>query len=327
EPARDFAPSAGRLALRRWPPADAGLRIDAGVAEGETVGVHYDPLIAKVIAHGGDRDEALQRLRAALDRTCIAGVRTNVELLRALLARPEVAAGGVDTQFLTRSAPTLLAAAAPVSDEALAAAIMAVLLDRAEAARQAGAGAAHPWSPWQRTDGWRLHGGARETIVLHDRDAAYAIAVRAAGRNGHRLGLPGGSAEVRAARDGAEMELHLGGRRVTATVVRDGAELVVFLPGRCHRLRLDDPREAADGEVAVPGTLTAPIPGVVSAVLVKEGAPVRRGEPLLVIEAMKMEHPIRSPADGTVEAVRVAVGQQVQDGAELARVRTADGGT
>jgi 3-methylcrotonyl-CoA carboxylase alpha subunit len=130
--------------------------------------------------------------------------------------------------------------------------------------------------------------------------------------------------EVTAERDGPDLRITFPDRQIVATVVRNGTELTVFLGGRTWRLALDDPMAAAEHRASVAGTLTAPIPGVISAVFATVGANVRRGEALLVLEAMKMEHQIRSPADGLVEAIHVSAGDQVEEGAELAHVQPSE---
>jgi 3-methylcrotonyl-CoA carboxylase alpha subunit len=139
----------------------------------------------------------------------------------------------------------------------------------------------------------------------------------------HRLTLPHGAVEVQGHRDGPALTISFAERRLTVIAVRHGDALNIYIDGRCYRLALVDPMRAAAVASSSPGTLTAPIPGVIAAVFVKAGESVLRGAPLLVLEAMKMEHQIRAPRDGVVDAVRVAVGAQVQEGAELVSLRVA----
>ncbi|MGF1607919.1 MAG: acetyl/propionyl/methylcrotonyl-CoA carboxylase subunit alpha [Kiloniellales bacterium] len=317
DPARDFLPATGALAHLRFPEETPHLRVETGVRAGDSVSPYYDPMIAKLVVWDRDRAAALARLRAALAATQVVGVTTNLEFLAALAGHPEFAAGAVDTGFIVRHREDLLPEAAPASDEVLALAALAEILHRkAEAERQA-AGSGDPYSPWHLVTGWRLNSGTHSLLRFRDgeRDCAVALHFEP---GGYRLELPGGTLLARGEIDQVgDLQAELGGRRVGATVIRRGRELSVLAAGCCHQLRLHDALESAAGEETGVGRLTAPMPGKVVQVLTAPGRNVARGERLMILEAMKMEHAISAPADGTVAAVHYDVGDLVEEGSEL----------
>ncbi|MFH8784936.1 acetyl/propionyl/methylcrotonyl-CoA carboxylase subunit alpha [Streptomyces roseoverticillatus] len=343
----DFLPSAGTVRLLREP-AGEGVRVDSGLSEGTDVGTSYDPMLAKVIAHGPDRATALRRLRAALADTVVLGVDTNAGFLRRLLAHPDVVAGALDTGLVDRDAASLVRPSVP--DEVYAA---GALLSQAalEPPRDG-------WvDPFSVPDGWRL-GGERAWTPHHFRvpgEDPVTVRVRGAASAAE---LVVGDAEAAALRAVAVPTAAAGERRHTADGTagasrsakllpgwgpgglppaqgRGGAgeEVVLELDGRTHRftrvpgpegtwlgrdgdawhLRDHDPVEGAAGGAGAAGadTLTAPMPGTVTVVKASVGDFVSAGQSLLVVEAMKMEHVISAPHDGTVAELDVTPGATV----------------
>ena len=317
DPAKDFLPSSGRLAHLRLPAEGAHLRIDAGVREGDEVTMHYDPLLAKVTVWDRDRAAAIARLGAALGEIRILGPANNVEFLAAVAGHPAFAAGAVDTGFIARHRSDLLPEPAPASDQVLALASLAELLRRREETEARARRSSDPFSPWHQTTGWRLN--AETHIRLSFRDGAREAAVIVSHRgDGYLLDLPGGRVAARGELEpGGVLLADLDGRRVTASVLRHGGDIAVLVPGGTHRLHLIDPLESTLSEEAGVGRMTAPMPGKVIKVHVAPGDSVMRGAPLIVLEAMKMEHSISAPADGTVAEVHYAPGDLVEEGAEL----------
>jgi acetyl-CoA/propionyl-CoA carboxylase biotin carboxyl carrier protein len=287
EPGRGFLPSTGTVVAYREPSAG---RIDSGVAEGSVVGSDYDPMLAKVIGSGADRGEALAALDRALGELVLLGPGTNVAYLRALLARPEVQAGEIDTGLIERLGGDV--APPPMAPDVPAAALEA-LLDP------------DPSDPWAAADGWRIAGAAP---------------IRAT------LAGPDGDVEVETP---AESAVGVAMRRRSQTrreVVRErggsggaGARAVWVLDGRSEPVRFafaDEDREHG-AAAAHPGSLEAPMPGTVIAVRHGPGEQVEEGEVLVVVESMKMELAVQSPAAGTVADVLVAAGEQVERGQTL----------
>jgi 3-methylcrotonyl-CoA carboxylase alpha subunit len=322
DPSRDFLPATGtlrhlRAPVQDGPGGDPHIRVDTGVREGDAVSIHYDPMIAKLVAWGEDREAALRRLREALDRYEIVGVTTNRDFLARLAADPEFAEGGVDTGFIARRRDTLIPSPGAVPPRILAAAALSLLLDQAAAAQVAAAASPDPYSPWHSRQGWRLNGDTYQDLVFLDGEQSRAV--RAHYRGGRfRLDVDGRSCDALARResDGA-LAISLDGIASRVRVVRSAGELTLFADGASYRLVHRDPLAPQAEEELAGGRLTAPMPGRIIQVLVVAQATVRRGETLLVLEAMKMEHSVTAPADGIVERLNYAVGDLVEEGAEL----------
>ena len=308
DPARGFLPTGGTvLAVRE--PAAPHVRVDSGLAAGMAMTSAYDPMLAKVIAWGADRETALRRLDAALAGTAVLGVTTNVAFLRALLARPDVAAGRLDTGLIERHLDELTAAAVP--DEVLAAAALAHLLAREPAGPVI--------DPWDIPDGWRPGESAwtRLRLACAGRETTE---VRVRGRAGARAEVGVGGAEpvpARAELRGGDFVLGYDGRTSRyACAWQDGVSgsgvLWLGRDGRAWAVR-EEPRLTLRGDAAAAadGTVASPMPGTVLAVHVSEGQRVTSGQPLLIVEAMKMEHTVTAPVDGTVAKLTVRPGQQV----------------
>jgi 3-methylcrotonyl-CoA carboxylase alpha subunit len=316
DPERDFLPQTGILHGLRFPPSEIA-RTDTGVRQGDRVTPDYDAMIAKIIAWGEDRPAAIARLQRALAETAILGLRTNLGFLARLLAEPDFNAGAVDTDFIERHRPVLLPPRQPAPELALAAAVLSRLVAHAAAARAAALRSADPYSPWARGDGWRLGEAAEQDLVF--RDDAEERVVRATARGRDWL-LRFGSREAFA--DGApypdgSFAVTIDGVRRRLIVLDHGPETAVFIDGESWQLVEIDPLAARQGEDPAGGRLTAPMPGRMTRLLVEDGSTVRRGQPLMVIEAMKMEHTIVAPADGTVGKVQFKVGDMVEEGVEL----------
>ena len=309
DPWRDHRPGTGRLLHLRWPEPGEDLRVETGVRQGDAVTVHYDPMLAKLVAWGPTRPEALRRLAGALRDCEVAGIASNLPLLRAIVDHPAFAAADVDTGFLGRF-PDLLAPP-PVAPprHVLAAAVAAVLEDRAvEAARR------DPWSPWAGSGAWRLDGAGRHAVTLRYGDVALAMEATPGPGGGFTLDLAESAVAVAPAGAGALM---VDGARLRLPVVRDGAALWVVAADRAWRLDRVDPLAppAAVGEGGE--GLVAPMPGRIVAVDCAPGDAVHRGQVLVVLEAMKVQMRLAAPRDGTVSAVRVAAGELVEEGADL----------
>ena len=316
DPARDFAPSVGTLRHLALPEEQPGIRVDAGVRTGDAIPIHYDPMIAKVIAHGADRETARRRLLRALAASEVAGVRTNLPLLRAIVAHPGFAAADLDTGFIARHAEALLAPPRAAPPAALAAAVLCLLRDEPVT------DPADPHSPWGLANAWRLNGEGWQDFGLLDGEAELAIRAHLGGTL--RLDLPGGAAHVEGARwEGNALGFRLDGAACRARVLREGDALFVILDGETHELRHRDPRAPSGAAEGTGGRVIAPMPGRVLQVLVAPGDHVARGAVLLVMEAMKVQMRITAPADGTVTALRCAVGELVEDGAELVTIESA----
>ena len=299
DPANGFLPSSGRIVA--WMPP-AGVRLDSGVEQGVEVTSHYDPLLAKLIVSGPDRAAALARLARALGELRVVGPATNVSYLRALLERPDVRAGELDTGLLERIGDELQPAPNP---ELPALALVALI------------GTPASDDPWEDRDGWwpGERGWARARLTGPDGDAQAAVLPDGEGW------YAAGALRARLVDDGG-LRVESGGIARRVDVYRDG-EAVWLVDGGVPS------RWAPAGEEherrAVPGSLEAPMPGTVLDVRAEAGSEVREGDILLVLESMKMELTIASPFDGVVGDIAVRTGDRVARGQELAAVEPLEG--
>ena len=324
-PAKKFFPSTGVLKRLRPPETGPHLRVDSGVVEGDEVSIYYDPMIAKLIAWDIDRATALRRLRLGLECYQLAGVANNIDFLAAVMRHPAFQAAELDTGFIDRHLADLVPAEDGVPDRVLAIACLDILLRRRQHAEDDAAASVDRHSPWALVDGWRLNDDARDEIHFIIDEETITIGVRYRADGGYALELAAGETNVRGelSADG-DLTLDLDGLKLTSTVVHHGSELTVLSGGRSHRLAYHDPMDIDDVEIEGTGHITAPLPGKIVQVLTRPGAEVKKGEALLVMEAMKMEHTIVAPADGTVARVGFAEGDQVEEGAELVAFETGD---
>jgi 3-methylcrotonyl-CoA carboxylase alpha subunit len=322
DPARNFLPSTGTLVHLKLPEEGAHVRVDTGVRQGDTVTPFYDPMIAKVIVHDRDRTSALRRMAALMGETEVVGVTTNSVLLKALCSHPAFVGGEVDTGFIERHRATLFAKPAPVGDRAFAVATLARLLEWQDAAKPA---AGDPWSPWNQQTGFRLLEEGHEEVRWKDGEREVVVIARRLRSGGVRLELPESVREARVERrEDGRLSIGLGQDSFAATVVRrtaldGGIDYTLFMDGGSRRLRLVDPLDVTQYEAtaSADAVVRAPLPGKIIDLRVKAGDTVSKGQALLVLEAMKMEHTLAAPADGTVKSLRYAVGEQVPEGAEL----------
>jgi 3-methylcrotonyl-CoA carboxylase alpha subunit len=313
DPDKGFLPSTGKLLHLSPPPESEHVRVDTGVEQGDAITPHYDPMIAKLIVWDRTREAALARMRQALAQYRVVGVANNVEFLSRLVNVPSFANADLDTALIEREQANLFPAKTAVPDEVWLLATLAELQREAAAVARA----AQRESPWRMLDGWRLNGQATRKLTLRHGDLVRTVSVQVV-PSGHEMALDGPPLLVRGSA-GANGQLHaqLGERRVHATVVVAGERRHVFFEGRAWPLVLVDTLHAGGSGDDVGGGLKAPMPGKVIALIAAVGASVDKGAPLLVLEAMKMEHTISAPRRGTVKAFRYGVGEQVVDGVDL----------
>ncbi len=314
---KGFLPATGPL-VRLAPPAETlNVRVDTGVEQGDAITPYYDPMIAKLIVWDETRDAALARMRKALADYQVAGLTTNIDFLSRLVACPAFAGADLDTGLIERQKDFLFPAAQPVPRDALLVATVGELLWEQHAARQAAQASGDPWSPWHARDGWRMNLSAARTISFKDGEALVDAGVRY--RHDHwEITLAGTPTVARGKKlDGDRFAVELDDRRLIASVVAVDDKRSIFFQGSTYSLLRDDPLHGFDAGDSHGGGLTAPMPGKVVALLAQPGQKVEKGTPLLILEAMKMEHTITAPAAGIVKAFCYAAGEQVGDGAAL----------
>ncbi|KFN52161.1 hypothetical protein N790_03425 [Arenimonas malthae CC-JY-1] len=321
DPAAGFLPGSGKLERLRLPAASAHVRLDAGVVEGDTVTIHYDPMIAKLIVHDADRPRALARLREALADCEVVGPKSNIAFLEKLVRHPRVVNGTIHTAYLDRHLEDVLPKEEPLPPAMLALAAAACLLHDEAATLAATAAGCDPYSPWGIADGWRLgHAGERllcfhyrgERLELHARGSAGSYHLAGAGLDLRVAGAAFVAGRLVADVDGRQYRVRADADDQRASV-HDGEQR--FRLERVPAFRFDE-GEAAGGS----DRISAPMPGRVVLVRAEAGQVVAEGQELLVMEAMKMELSLRAPRAGTVAAVQAAVGDFVDADAVLVKL-------
>ena len=291
DPEQDFLPASGKLTLYREPPAGPGRRTDSGVSEGDEVSPFYDPMLAKLIAWGEDRETARLRLLAMLDEQLIGGLRSNLPFLKRVLAHPAFAAAELDTGFIERHAAALLPPAVELPEAFWALAACAWLFTAPSSARYD-----DPHSPWATSNALRLGLPSAQTLHLAcEQQSRHVMPVADAQLQGEALLWQG--------------------RRYA--VQRRGERLFLEWEGQLREVTRVDPISAAQAAQAPQGGLTAPMNGSIVRVAVASGDQVAAGDLLVVLEAMKMEHSIRAPQAGTVMTLGCAEGDLVEEGRVL----------
>ncbi len=323
DPEKGFLPATGRLAVLEFPPEAPDLRIDTGVEAGDEITPYYDPMIAKMIVWGETREAARRKLAAALNATRIVGVANNVEFLLRLVAAPSFRDAQLTTALIEREHDWLFATQPPPDAAWWALAAAEYEREREEAAARANR-SVDPHSPWHAVDGWRLNAPAERRWRFRYREEVRLLRARVA--PDHLAFALGGEAKeppsrwvdvrTRAEPDGT-LQLEIDGWRTRAQVVVHGAHRYLFWSDGAYRFEAVADEWRGGDQGASDGQLTAPMPGRVIAVMVQEGDRVAAGQPLLTLEAMKMEHTLTAPAAGRVAALHCAVGDQVSDGALL----------
>jgi len=338
-PEKGFLPSIGTLRHMDVPAhvafelggsagTPAGVRIDSGVRQGDAISPFYDPMIAKLIVWGADRAQALARMAQALSEFHIVGLATNIGFLKRLVEGDAFTRADLDTGLIERNAATLFPqpAAAPAGVLALAA---LALLDAEQTQAATHARAHNPFDPWTSAHGWRMNGDYRRRLSFADEYAAtldakaYQIGL-AYRPHGWVLELDGHAHPLAlVSRQAGRYAIRLDGAAIQGSVLRENDVIHVFSAGQHHTLTWNDPLAHAGDVEAAGGRLTAPMPGKVVAVVTANGQSVKKGEPLVIMEAMKMEHTIAAPSDGLVEEILYQVGDQVADGAPLLAFKAA----
>ncbi|MFZ5675737.1 MAG: acetyl-CoA carboxylase biotin carboxylase subunit [Pseudomonadota bacterium] len=313
DPDREFLPQTGRISHLRFPAENAHVRVDTGITEGKTISTSYDPMIAKLIVWDRDREAALAQLRRALAETEIAGVVTNTAFLMRLAVNKAFAKAEIDTGFIGRHEAALLPSVPPAGDEVLMLAATGVLLSSRSPAAD---------DPWAQHDGWRHYGGGQDHLSLVDVSGGQAThkIVFDYARDGFVFHFKKTAVPVTARLSaGGRLIADVGDRRIAAGFATSGDDITLFLNGVSYRLRQAPIATAEEGGEAAALKITAPMPGRIIAVHVGPGASVEKGAPLIVLEAMKMEHVLKAGHAGKIENVGCKAGDQIREGQELLR--------
>ena len=326
-PDNNFLPATGTLHVYRKPEASAfsraPLRMDDGVRQGDAISPYYDSMIGKLIAHGASRAEALARLDQGLSQLHIAGLASNVQFLRAVLASKSFAEADLDTALIQREQAVLFHQERIGLPLAVAAAVAKTLLEEK---------ALETADPFSRRDNWRVWGQAlrKFEFVFHGQNAAAelsclhdgALLLSVAGQSGPLEFWPAAAAGESPGASVGSLTVVYQGQRHSMQIERLGEEMHIFCAhGATQIIEVDLLAHAGAGQ-ADAGRLTAPMPGKIVSFAVKSGDRVSKGQALAVLDAMKMEHTIAAPADGTIGELLFSPGEQVNEGAELLRMQS-----
>jgi 3-methylcrotonyl-CoA carboxylase alpha subunit len=317
-PDNNFLPATGTLQVYRKPQATSfergTIRVDDGVREGDTISPFYDSMVAKLIVHGDTREQALARLDTALAQTHIVGLNTNVQFLRYVVRSGAFATAKLDTALIQREAAVLFK-----QDKVGLPAAVAAVVSHSLQADKALQGA----DPFSRRDGWQSHGLAQRRFEFVWQDQPRSARLSYLHDGALSLSLEGEEAvsgTLNFAPDAAGLWVQWGDARCFSQIDWQGETAHIFTPQGATRITVLDPLAHAGEAAQEGGRLTAPMPGKVVSFAVKAGDKIKAGQALAVMEAMKMEHTISAPKDGTVAELLYAPGDQVADGAELLKL-------
>jgi 3-methylcrotonyl-CoA carboxylase alpha subunit len=317
DPDRDFLPATGLLTHLRFAQDSRHVRIDTGVRQGDRVSMHYDPMIAKLIVWDHDRESCLRRMISALNETQVVGVTTNIDFLSSVVSHPAFQAAELDTGFIARYHDQLFLDNEEINDNILALAALFILLSREKLALTDADRSSDPYSPWHATNGWQANLSSIEDLYLIENDKEHRLVVHYEKHativeiNGKEIIASGSLGSA------GDLSANLDGTRTHVTVVEDNDTLTILHSGNSYQLTVLNMADHSGDEEAVPGSLLSPMPGKVIDVLVNKGDVVKKGTPLIILEAMKMEHTITAPLDGTVTALHYAAGEMLDEGVEL----------
>jgi 3-methylcrotonyl-CoA carboxylase alpha subunit len=313
DPDNDFLPVTGTLGFLQPPEESAHVRVDTGVRQGDEISVYYDPMIAKLIVWDESRERALQRLASALAEYRIGGTVTNLDFLYNLATSRPFVEAELDTGFIDKHSELIFHERHQDLERELPLAALALLLHKQQQGAQS---CLDPWSPWQQNNAWRLNEPHAHRLTLHCHQQDHPVLVEQRGAD-YIITAAGRETRLRGELQGDTLHLDAEGHRQRGTLARTLDGFTLYLPeGACHFREVPPDTGEADGAGTDAG-LAAPMNGTIVALLAEVGSPVDADAPLLVMEAMKMEHTIRAPAAGVVQAFYYQPGDLVDGGAEL----------
>lgn len=319
DPDNDFSPATGKLSFFQTPIQNQHVRVDSGVVQGNEISPYYDALVAKLIAWGATREQALTHLRRALADFHVGGVTTNAKFLYKLVGLPAFAEGCVTTDFIEQHRNELLHCAHQHSAMALPFAALYVLLLRAEHAKLIASRSPDPWSPWNLTTVWRLNGAGvhhMEIILNGEQRTLDAVELSHCEPRRFRFEFEGRSVIARGALCGDTLHAELNGYCYQITVSHEEGSYQLFTDDAVLQFSLEDEQQLVHDRFD-DASLCAPMNATVVSLLAKPGEPLAPGDPVMIVEAMKMEHTLTAPTAGHVAAFHYQVGDRVEGGVAL----------
>ena len=316
----DFLPATGTLTFLQTPLASKNVRIDTGVRQGDEVSVFYDPMIAKLIVWDENREKALQRLAKALSEYRINGVTTNIDFLYNLATTKPFIDANIDTGFIEKYHSEIFHQDEQNLANELPMAALYLVLALQQKAKVNAAQTNDPHSPWNQTNAWRLNEPHTHQITLAHQDIEYPITIeqKRQGNNSYYLiTVNGKTLDCQGSIEKEVLQFSINGYRSHATISHQDENISLFRQNGVFNFTHVQPDCGTQDTDDAHGGLTAPMNGTMISVLVNVGDKVSKDQPLVIMEAMKMEHTIRAPVDGTIEAIYFKTGEMVDGGAEL----------
>lgn len=316
----DFLPATGTLEFLQAPLESKNVRVDTGVRQGDEVSVFYDPMIAKLIVWDENREKALQRMAKALSEYRINGVTTNIDFLYNLATCPPFVEAELDTGFIEKHHDKIFHENEQALADELPMAALYLVLSLAEKAKQNAADTNDPFSPWNATSAWRLNEAHIHQLTLAHNDVEYPVVIEQKRQGSgcyYLISVDGKKLDCQGNINGDLLDVSINGYRSQATIVKNGNSISLYRQNGVFNFThvLPDCGDGADSDTG--NGLAAPMNGTMVSVLVVAGDKVEKDQPLMIMEAMKMEHTIRAPADGIVESIYFNEGEMVDGGAEL----------
>jgi len=321
----DFLPATGMLTFLQPPEESQYVRVDTGVRQGDEVSVFYDPMIAKLIVWDENREKALQRLTKALAEYRISGVTTNIDFLYNLATCPAFVNEDIDTGFIEKNRTTIFHENEQVLVNELPMAALYLVLSSAQEAQIVAQTTTDPYSPWNNTNAWRLNEAHVHQVTLSHNDIEYIVSIeqKRQGNSSYYLitikddKFENRTLDCQGRIEGNKLHISIDGHRSQATITRDGINISLYRQNGVFNFTHITPDCGNSDDQDEQGGLTAPMNGTMVSVLINAGDKVKKDQPLMIMEAMKMEHTIKAPSDGTIDTLYYATGDMVDGGSEL----------
>lgn len=321
-PAQDFTPSTGQLTYFSIPDDDTGIRVDTGFSEGDNISMHYDSMIGKIISFADNRENALLQLHQALTEIHIVGVATNTEFLANITQNRDFRNAKINTRFIEQHSDLLAALNQSIPNPLLALAslaqcarLQAIGYDLAQCANDTN-------SPWFFRDGWRAHGRTQTKLQFWQEDALIPIMISTEGDQ-HTIELPEESLTAQIIwHDDYRMSISIDKDSINATVVPFDTAMAIFSKGQQFILHTQNPKAQQLNQSETETHLCSSMPGTIVEINIKPKQKVKKGEKLLVLEAMKMEHKITAPSDGVIKNILCQIGDSIVEGVDLIEFET-----
>lgn len=316
DPQKDFMPSVGTLKHLKMPTDLEHVRVDSGVMQGDSISVYYDPMIAKLIVWGEDRKQALLRMSEALAGVEVVGVQTNIALLAAIVTHPAFIEAQLSTRFIERHAESLLSAPLAAPDEVCAIAALAVFNRQKTVIKSFTEHSVDTYSPWFISDSWRVNLPAKQILRLRENDKKLTIVASLQGMEITILQIDDKEYSVEnIAIESGKISALIGQSVIKAAIVFVADDLHVFTQGQ--HFVFTTTQQAVEQSADIAQRVMAPMPGALTEIFVAPGQTVKKGERLVVVEAMKMQHTLYAPIDGVVKDVFFNTGDLIDEGAQL----------